>query len=277
MALDREDLNAFEGKDKIVRRRGPCPCQIRPGEARTKLISTYDETKKADLALNPADAVVLGVSRGSGYPRQIVAKSATAKSSSFTLLLLSAADAASGYRIVHQATILPGAIVGRFDPIAVGSPSAADGAGLAVTPDALLQAYAAHLAYPAPASSGALPFTDDAFAISLRKNIAGSASALGQAVTLRQQHTPVRIAGALRTSGTSGALVFGIIERKDTLTEKTDGSLQVSEVFRVLSGKSTITKQAVLTSVEFVVWQVPTSGQAGTMAASDQVTAASGS
>lgn len=244
--------------------------------ARGRLVSTLTADQRADLALNPADAVVLAVSRGAAYPRFIVAKSSTAKTGQFTLLLLHAPDQATGYRIIHQTTVLPGASVGNFDPVATGSALATDGSGLAVAPQTLLEAYAAGLAYPAKAATATPVFGVDPFATLLRENITASASALGAAVTLRQEHTAVRVVGTIGTAGGKGALVFGVMQRRDNLTEKTDGSLQTNDVFRILSGKSTVTKQATLTALEFVVWQVPASGPAVAVAAADQPTAASG-
>jgi hypothetical protein len=275
---DQAAAAAKPGADGLALRQGVYAAEaLTAATARGRLVSTLTADQKADLALNPADAVVLAVSRGTAYPRSIVAKSATAKTGQFVLLLLNAADAATGYRIIHQTNVLPGASVGNFDSVAAGSPLVTDNTGLAVAPQALLEAYAAGLAFPAPPAPAAPLFGDDGFAKSLRDNIANTASSLGAAVTLRQQHTPVRIVGTLRTAGGKGALVFGVLERKDTLTEKSAGSLQVNDVFRILSGKTTVDKQAVLTALEFVVWQVPASGPAVAVAAADQATAASGS
>ena len=67
-----------------------------------------------------------------------------------------------------------------------------------------------------------------------------------------------------------------MIERKDSLTEKTANALTPSKAFTILSGKSVINKRAVLSTYEFVVFHIPASGKATVVAAAEQLYAASG-
>ncbi len=282
-------------------------------EGYAKLVSTLSDTDRADAALEAEDSVVLAVSRGADYPRTIVATSTTARSADPVLLLLRADKAGGGYRIIHQSRILPGASVGAFDPLESGTPLAETPNGLAVDPQSLLEAYAAALAYPAPtpsptatatatpaatptaaATGSATPtptdgtpatagpagplFGPDTFANSLRNGVKETATSLGSAVTVTQQHTPLRVLAVAPMAGERGALAFGVLERKDLLTERTDGTLSTNQVVRVLSGKSSVETKAELTTLEFVAWTIPLgTGQATTVAAAEQAVAATGS
>jgi hypothetical protein len=243
-------------------------------QAQAKLNGTLTNDQKADLALSPDGAVVLGVSRGADYPRVVVFSAKLAKSGSLALVLATAADAATGYRIIAVSTMLPSASVGGFDPQA-GSPVVADGAGLAVANEALLNGYAASLAYPAPAAADQ-PFTDDAFASGVKAGAKAQAKALTAAGTFRQTHDPIGVDGGLRAAD-GGALVFLVMQRNDKLTEGTANALTPTAAFTALTGKTVIDKSATLRSLEFVVFHVPVSGKATAVAAAEQLYAASGS
>ncbi len=244
--------------------------------AQGKLVSTLSAEAKADLALSPTDPVVLAVSRTAAYPRVILAKAALAGSGGPVLLMITTPAADTSYRIAAITRMLPSATVGKFDGISSGSPVVGDGAGLAIAPDTLLSAYAAAAAYPAPAATDQ-PFTEDAFLAAIRKNAADQATALGRGVTLKQTHTPVATLTALYAAKGEGAYVVAVLERKDTLTEKTANALTPSKAVTILTGKSTLTKSAVLRAYEFVVVHIPASGKASVVAAADQLYAASGS
>jgi len=100
---------------------------------------------------------------------------------------------------------------------------------------------------------------------------------LGTGVTLKQTHTPAGVVAGLRAASGEGAYVVAVIERKDTLTEKTTNALTPSKAFTILSGKTVVDKTAVLRAYEFVVIHIPASGKATVVAAADQLYAASGS
>ncbi|MBK7273209.1 MAG: hypothetical protein IPI13_08560 [Actinomycetales bacterium] len=183
------------------------------------------------------------------------------------------ADAGASDRLDRG--MLPSATVGKFDAVTAGSALIGDASGLAVAPMPSLAAYAAALAYPAPAAAEG-PFTEDAFFAAVRKGAADQAAPLGSAVTLKQTHTPAGIIAAMRAVSGQGAYVVAVIERKDTFTEKTANALTPSKAFTILSGKSVINKNAVLSTYEFVVFHIPASGKATVVAAAEQPHAASG-
>lgn len=241
-----------------------------------KLVGTLTAEQKADLALSPNDPVILAVSRTTEYPRVILAKATLAGSGAPVILTVTSSSAEAGYRIASIARLLPSAAIGKFDGVTAGSPPIGDPAGLAVAPDALLAAYAAALAYPTPAAAEQ-PFTEDAYFTAVRKSAADQAKALGTGVTLKQTHTPAGVVAGLRAASGEGAYVVAVIERKDTLTEKTTNALTPSKAFTILSGKTVVDKTAVLRAYEFVVMHIPVSGKATVVAAADQLYAASGS
>ena len=81
---------------------------------------------------------------------------------------------------------------------------------------------------------------------------------------------------ALRAAAGQGAYVVAVIERKDSLTEKTANALSTSKAFAILAGKSVVNKTAVLKTYEFVVIHIPATGKATVVAAAEQLYAASG-
>jgi hypothetical protein len=257
-------------KGKALREAAYVDQALAAATAQGKLVSTLTAAQKADLALSPTDPVVLAVSRSTAYPRVILAKATFAGSGSPALVTLVTPGADTAYRIASIARMLPSATVGKFDAVTAGSAPIGDASGLAVAPDALLAAYSAALAYPAPAAAEG-PFTEDAFFAAVRKGAADQAASLGSAVTLKQTHAP-----ALRAATGQGAYVVAVIERKDSLTEKTANALTPSKAFTILSGKSVINKSAVLSTYEFVVFHIPASGKATVVAAAEQLYAASG-
>ena len=262
-------------KGKALREAAYVDQALAAATAQGKLVSTLTAAQKADLALSPTDPVVLAVSRSTAYPRVILAKATFAGSGSPALVTLVTPGADTAYRIASIARMLPSATVGKFDAVTAGSAPIGDASGLAVAPDALLAAYSAALAYPAPAAAEG-PFTEDDFFAAVRKGAADQAASLGSAVTLKQTHAPAGVVAALRAATGQGAYVVAVIERKDSLTEKTANALTPSKAFTILSGKSVINKSAVLSTYEFVVFHIPASGKATVVAAAEQLYAASG-
>ncbi|HMT31584.1 MAG TPA: hypothetical protein PKC73_01695 [Dermatophilaceae bacterium] len=243
--------------------------------ARSALASTLSADQKADLTLRPDSIKVLAISRGPEYPRTIAVTATTAQSASPVLVLLQAPDTAAGYRIVSQATLVPGAPTVQFEALSAGAAVATDGSGLAMGVGDVASAYAASVAFPRPAADAR--FTADTFAAELLKNAQAQAGTLSRSGTLAQVHAALATPSALRLSAGRGALVFGILDRTDTLTETTTNALTPSREFTILSGKTLIDKKAVLKSAEFLVWYVPESGKVALLAAADQLVGASGS
>ncbi|MGA8980511.1 MAG: hypothetical protein WB473_15485 [Pedococcus sp.] len=219
---------------------------------------------------------VLAVSRGTAFPRLILAQTATAEGAARLNLLMSP-DATTPFRLSTSVTMAPGTQVAALDPLAAGSPLVTADTELAVAPDALVTQYAASLDYPKPAKAEAVD-TDDPFATSVRANAAAQAKAFGKLATLTQKHVaqPKQTVSIALRGG--GALVFALLERTDTITLKPGGkSLTPSAEFQRLVKKKTLTKSAELKSYETVVFTVPAEGKAGVVGADEVLFSAKGS
>ncbi len=246
-------------------------------QADAKLAATLTQDQKDALALTPAPPVVLAVSNGLSYPRSMVVQTTRAKSGLPVLSLLVTPDVRTPFKIAASAPMLPSTVVPAFDQVTQGAPSLGDDAsGLAVDPQKLVGAYAASLAYPAPAASAERPFTDDSFAIRAKAAAKDQADKLANVGSFTEQYSAKDIAGGLRLASGRGALAFAVMERKDTVLKKSAGTIPVTEQFKVLTGLSTVNAEATVDALVFVVFVVPDSGQAQVVAGEDHLVAAAG-
>lgn len=229
-------------------------------------------------AIAPQRPDVLAVSQGWDFPRVMVAKTALGTGSLPVLHLLVSRDAAAPFRIAASATMLPDATVHRFAPLAQGSPLVRDAKGLPVAPDELLSAYAASLAYPAPAGRAA-PYAPDRFASQIHAAATAQAAAVSTVATFTQTHAVVPGSVLAVRQAAGGALVFGVIERTDTFTVKKGQTLRAPSTFTTLvHGQPKLTHKASLTTLEFVVFSIPPGrGAARLVAASEHLVSAAGS
>jgi len=217
---------------------------------------------------------VLAVSRGTAWPRLIVAQT-TAEDGGALLNLLVSPDASTPFRLGASARMHSGASVAALDSLATGSPLVTDGADLAVAPDALLKEYAGSLTYPKPAAATHVR-PGDPFATAVRANAAQQAKAFGKLARLTQVHRPQKGTVAIRLKD-GGALVFGLLERTDTITLGAGGkSLTPSADFQRLVRKKTLTRNAELKSYETVVFTVPAQGAASVVAVDEVLFSAKG-
>jgi hypothetical protein len=229
--------------------------------------------------LTPLQPRLLAVSRGFGFPRLMVAQTVAAEGSLPVLHLLMSPDVVTPYRISVSATMLPSSTVKPFDPLTLGSPRLTNGAGLVVSSTTLLGAYAAGMAFPAKAVTNP-PFVADSFFTQVRVRAASLAKAVATQATFSQVHKVVPNSVYAVRQANGDALVFGVIERTDLVTVKKGQAVNTAsnKAFVLLSGKKRVTKSASITTIEFVVFEVPQSnGRAVLVAASEQLVAGSGS
>jgi hypothetical protein len=233
-------------------------------------------TATAPPLKRPEPPKVLGVSRGTGWPRVILVQTTTEEGGAALNLLVSP-DAKTPFRLSAAAPMQPGATVAALDPLATGSPMVTTGTRLAVQPADLLKEYAASLAYSKPVAAKDVNGTD-AFSTAVRAHAAEQAKKFGKLATLKQTHTVQpdgTVAIALRDGG---ALVFGLLERTDAITLRPGGkSLTPSADFQRLVRKKALTKSAELKSYETVVFTVPVTGKADVVAADEVLFSAKGS
>jgi hypothetical protein len=229
--------------------------------------------------LTPQQPLLLALSRGFGFPRVMVVQTVDAKGSIPVLHLLTSPDAATPYRISTSATMLPSSAVKPFDALRRGSQLVTGGTGLVVSGDALLKAYAAKMAFPAKAMPNP-PFGADSFSAQVRVRATAVAKAVGTQATFSQAHHVVPGSTYAVRQANGDALVFGVIERTDSFRVKKGQAVNTAanREFVLLSGKKKVTRSASITTLEFVVFAVPSSqGQARLVAASEQVVAGLGS
>jgi hypothetical protein len=218
---------------------------------------------------------VLSISRGTQWPRYILAQS-TAANGAAVLNVLVSPDAKTPFRLETRATMQPGSSVAALDPLTEGSPRVTGGTKVAIAPDELMTQYAASLTYPKPAAAPAVQ-AGDQFSVSVRANAAAQAKSFGKLATLTQKHRVLpdnTIAIALKGGG---ALVFGLMERTDSITLAKGGkSLTPSAEFQRLVRKKSLSKSAELTSYETVVFTVPVNGPAVVVGADEVLFSAKG-
>lgn len=220
---------------------------------------------------------LLTVSRGPAYPRVVVAQAIPSTTALPVLHLLITPDVRTPFRIASSATMLPSSSVNRFPPLTEGSVVNGDTAQLVVQPAALLDAYAKALTFTTalPAST---PFAGDRFLSQVRERATAQAKAVVTQATFGQSHAVDKTATYSIGQQDGSALVFGVIKRTDTFKVKTGQTITSPREFVALvPGKSKITRQATMTTLQFVVFEVPASGQARLVAADDQLVTASGS
>lgn len=268
--------------------------QLRTAYSGEGLRAVVGRTKQAGLrppveasSLRTPYPKLLAVSRGSGFPRFIVAQTVASDGRPPILHLLTSPDAATPYRISMSVDMVPPATIKPFDPLSKGSPlvkngqrpQVSDGSALAVVPDTLLRSYGAHLAFP----SGSLPkppFAPDSFAGQIRAGAAEVAKDVASQATFTQGHevVPSEVYAVQQAGG--DALVFGVVERKDSFDVKQGQKVSTAgnKAFVRLTGKKLVSRSASMTTLEFVVFAVPRStGQATLVAAREQIVAGSGS
>jgi len=251
---------------------------LRRANAQAKLAKVRPALVDSPILALPQPRL-LAVSRGFGYPRVIVAQTVPSQGSLPILHLLISPDALTPYRISGSVEMLPSASVKPFDALAQGSPLLTDGTGLAVAPTSLLNAYAAGLAFP-PKATANPRFTADLFSAQVRARAAGGAKAVAAQASFSQVHKVVPGSVYALRQASGDALVFGVIERNDTFGVKPGQTVNTADnkEFVRLTGKNRVTKAALVTTLEFVVFAVPrSSGKATLVAASEQVVAGTGS
>ena len=259
--------------------------------ADAKLAATVSQEAKNARTLTASPPVVLAVSRGLDYPRSMVVQTTRAQSGLPVLHLLTTPDVRTPYRIAASTLMLPSAAVKAFDKVAQGSPVLGDGSGLVVRPEDLTKRYAASLAFPAAAAPTEAPpteatpteatptdapFTDDTFATGVRASAVSQSQGLATIATLTQQHDLADVIGGLRVAGGKGALVFTVLDRKDSVVNKRGAVVTPLPAFTALTGLTTVTAEASQHTLEFVAFFVPERGQAVVVGAEEHLVAASG-
>ena len=223
----------------------------------------------------PADPRVLAVSRGNAWPRVILVQS-TREDGAAVLNLLVSARASAPFKLAASAPMQPGSSIASLHALDQGSPLKADGTGLAIAPADLLQEYAASLAHPGPRPA---PHVEqgDRFTTAVRAGAAAQGKAVARLAAFTQTHTPRPRDTVVIGLRDGGAVVFGLLERVDTVALKPTGkSLTPPPDLQKLLGRKTLAKRAELRTYETVVFTVPAAGRARLVAVDETLVAAEG-
>ena len=219
--------------------------------------------------IKPEAPKVLGISRGNSWPRVMLVQSSR-EDGRTALNLLVSESATEPFKLASSAPMQPGSSVAALDSLDQGSPLNPSGKGLAVAPKALMQEYAASLAYPGPKTAQHVEQAD-VFAKAVRANASAQAKSLSKLASLKQKHVPQPESTVAISLKDGGAVVFGLIERTDTITLKPNGkSLTPNADFQKLLGKKTLTERAQMRTFETVVFTVPPKSGRATLVAVDE-------
>lgn len=270
---------------------------LETANARARTLPAKTAKERAALQLDAADVTVLAITRASDEPRQILAQTSLEGSGAAVLVLLVAdqpGEAApttastggttgtpvapgapsTGFKVAAVTPVLPSATVEALDPVSTGSEPVSDGTDLVEPPDEVVKAFADSVAYPDPTPSDLLE--DDPLSTQLREDAAEQAKTISGRGVFTQTHTPGGVLGGFRLAGDAGVLVFTHLVRDETIALRNPVDLTPGKDFTLLTGVTTITTEAKLTSNEIVAFVIPESGKARAVAASDQLVDGSG-
>ena len=230
--------------------------------------------EKADAEVSAEGVKVLAVSRAGDKPAQILAQTTLKKTGAPVLVLLTSESPAGPYQVAAMTSVLPGAEIDPFDATTDGSPAVGDGAGLAASPDEVVDSWAESVRFPKPVPSKLLAV--DPLSEQLRQSASAQSQALNNQGSFTQTYTPQDVLGGLRLKDGKGAIVFAHLDRHDAIAMRTPQKLTPDKELTLLTGIKQITSEAKLTSNEIVAIVIPASGQPRLVAASDQIVAGSG-
>ena len=230
---------AMTGNDKDVDARkaalvGPA---LRLAEVKDKFVPEG----QTDAFVVPPTSTVLGVSRGRDWPRYI----------------LSPAQEDGDFRrqeVPEDAH--------RFDA----------GAGLVASPQKVLDAYSAALAYPTKSRTSSVVNLEDAFAKGILASSADAADALGKLGTFKRTHADFADDTLAFKLADGGVLVFAQFGRRDLLEPTAKAKeLVLSSTLAKLAGRSKVTDHVQLDWLETLAIVIPASGKATVVGAGEQL------
>lgn len=230
------------------------------------------------LAVGP-EPTVLGQSRGREWPRAILAATLDEPTNVQYLHVMVSTAPAEPFRIVSQVSMLAGSELPALAADSDGAPLLAvtETEGLPGSPEDVVKAYAAALAYPKPKASD-LVTTRDPFAVALKTSTALQSKALGSLGTLSQVHTPELKGAVSFRLADGGAVTFALMRRTDTYKASAKAKeLTLPADLAAVAGKKKVTSTAQFGSLEPIAMVLPaTSGTSAAIAASDLLVSGKG-
>ncbi len=223
----------------------------------------------------PPSATLLGVSRGRDWPRYLLT---TAQADGIqSLYVLVQPDAKTPFKLQTTVPMEAGASVPALPPLTEGVQSASSGTDLIASPQKIVDAYAAALAYPTSSSArSSVVALDDAFAKGILASSADQAKALGKLGTFTRSHAAFDQDTVSFQLADGSAIAFVQLSRRDRLKPTSKAKeLVLSSALAKLAGTTKVTEAATLDWLETLAIVIPKTGKAQIVAASEQLRAIS--
>lgn len=250
--------------------------EIFSGPARRAVTAAAESRdEQVHAGSTPEGLEVLAVSRGTDWPRAVLATSQTEGTQFLHVLIAQAAD--EPYTLFADVPMAAGASVPALAPVAEGSPVTVDkNPGEKVTE--AVEAWAKGVAYRPPSKDPEGVSFDDAYSTALQKNARAKDKDLDDLATYRQKQSTVDAAAVTFELAAGGHLAFVPMTRTDTITageELKELKINDSSLRRVLDA-STVTKKLKITHAETLAMVTPATGDATVVGVSDVLRSASG-
>ena len=160
------------------------------------------------------------------------------------------------FRIVWEASMLPGTEIPTFDRRSVGTPVLRKGKGdLVETPRETLKSLAGYISWPQPDETP--DYRTHGYSPAVRKAAETQAAAVSGLASLREKNWLVSDDVKTLLFEDGSALVTGTLLRDTTFTVNDGSVLTPPETFTVFADDSELTKEAVLRTRVFVGMRVP--------------------
>lgn len=221
------------------------------------------------------DLQVLGVSRGTEWPRAVLATSLDEGTQFLHVFVAEAAD--QPYRLFAEVPMAAGASVPALAPVAEGSPVTI-GKEPSEDVSAAVEAWSKGVAYPPPKKAPEGVSFDDAFSTALKKNAQAKDEDLGDLAGYSQKQSTVDAASVSFELAAGGQLSFVPMSRTDTITASKKLKvlkIQDSAIARVLDADK-IKKKLSIEHAETLGMVTPAKGDATVVSVSDVLESAKG-
>ena len=224
---------------------------------------------------DPKDLQVLGVSRGTDWPRAVLA---TSQEEGVQFLhVLVASEAGDSYRLFADVPMAAGASVPALTPVAEGAPVTVS-SDLGKEVSAAVEDWAKGVAFPAPDSVPSSVSFGDAYSTALKKNAKARNKDLDKLASYRQRQSVIDDSAASFELADGAHLSFVPIMRTDSI--KAGRKLKELKVqdpaIRQLLGASKVKKTLTVKHAETVAFVTPAEGKAQVVGVGDVLHSVSG-
>ncbi|WP_338751093.1 hypothetical protein [Janibacter alittae] len=221
------------------------------------------------------DLQVLGVSRGTDWPRAVLATSQDEGTQFLHVLVAAAAD--QPYRLFADVPMAAGASVPALAPVDEGSSvTIAKDPGTDVT--TAVRSWSEGVTYQPPKKAPEGVSFDDAFSTALQKNAKDKDKDLGDLGSYRQKQSTVDAASASFELAAGGRLTFVPMTRTDTITAS--DKLKVLKIedpaIRRVLDTDKVKKKLSIEHAETLAMVTPATGDATVVGVSDVLESATG-